>query len=251
MNGKTGMFTASFLSAGVLALVAVLQGDLPLGPQTTAPRAVEQVVAIDILLQPDETMRTKARALNARLREGYPAGFELEGQHAPRITLVRTFVRARQLDTLAAAVARIVDDEQLPSLRLKAMGYGVVAGNGPAEVDIVVERTPGLARLHRRVLDAVAPYAVPSGDGSAFAGGATAATVTSVRSFLNTAARENFAPHVMVGIATPALAQQLAAEPFLRFMFDINGVAIYQLGNSGTAAKVLWSWSPQVAVLAH
>jgi hypothetical protein len=34
-------------------------------------------------------------------------------------------------------------------------------------------------------------------------------------------------------------------------MFDVNGVAIYQLGDALAAARVLWSWAPHVAELTH
>jgi hypothetical protein len=38
----------------------------------------DNLVAIDILLEPDQTMISKSREVNARLRENFPAGYELD-----------------------------------------------------------------------------------------------------------------------------------------------------------------------------
>jgi hypothetical protein len=37
--------------------------------------------------------------------------------------------------------------------------------------------------------------------------------------------------------------KQLTLEPFEKFSFKPAGVAIYQLGNFGTAQKKLWEWN--------
>jgi hypothetical protein len=42
-----------------------------------------------------------------------------------------------------------------------------------------------------------------------------------------------------------ATLKQLAPEPFEVFTFKADGVAMYQLGDFGTAAKQLWSWTPR------
>jgi hypothetical protein len=49
----------------------------------------EKVIAIDILLQPDQTMISKANAVNTRLRGNYPGGYSLDATHAPHVTLLR------------------------------------------------------------------------------------------------------------------------------------------------------------------
>jgi hypothetical protein len=39
----------------------------------------DKLIAIDVLLEPDRTMTDKAKSLNARLLQDYPAGYELDG----------------------------------------------------------------------------------------------------------------------------------------------------------------------------
>ena len=50
----------------------------------------------------------------------------------------------------------------------------------------------------------------------------------------------NYVPHVTVGIANEDFVKRIKAEPYEPFTFKADGVAIYQLGNFGTAAKMLW-----------
>ena len=52
------------------------------------------LIAIDIVIEPDAAMIDKAKAANARLRQNYPQGYELDAAHAPHISMVQRF-RAR------------------------------------------------------------------------------------------------------------------------------------------------------------
>jgi hypothetical protein len=58
----------------------------------------DKLIAIDVLIEPDQTMIGKSRAVNARLRENLPAGYELDALHAPHVTLVQRFVRAKDFE---------------------------------------------------------------------------------------------------------------------------------------------------------
>ena len=78
---------------------------LALGTQT------DGVIAIDVLLQPDQTMITKANAANARLKGSLPSGYELDATHAPHITLLQRFVRTKDLDAVSAAITRVMAAE--------------------------------------------------------------------------------------------------------------------------------------------
>ena len=60
-----------------------------------APSSAQQnlVTAIDIALEPDQTMIQHAKAANARLLKAYPQGFILDATHQPHITMLQQFVR--------------------------------------------------------------------------------------------------------------------------------------------------------------
>jgi len=201
----------------------------------------DTVIAIDVLLQPDQTMIGKARAINARLRENYPAGYALDALHAPHITLLQRFVRAKDLDAVTVAVGKVFAAERPTDMQLKATGLQSTIWAGVALTSVVVDRTPELVRLHQKVVDAVAPFSLSGGTAAAFAGSdVNAETVAYVETFVPKSSGANYVPHVTVGVASEAFVNGLKAEPFETFTFKPAGVAVYQLGNFGTAAKKLW-----------
>jgi len=57
------------------------------GGVAAAASADDQVIAIDVLLEPDQTMIDAANMLNVRLRGNYPKGYELDALHAPNEAL--------------------------------------------------------------------------------------------------------------------------------------------------------------------
>jgi hypothetical protein len=126
-------------------------------------------------------------------------------------------------------------------LQLKAKGIEYVVWGGVAVTVLVIERTPELMRLHQKIIDAVAPFSVNGGTPPAFVGGeANAETIGWVETFVPKSSGEKYLPHVTVGVAAEAFVKQVKAEPYEDFTFRPEGVAVYQLGNFGTAAKKLW-----------
>ena len=66
------------------------------------------LIAINVLLLPDAATAEKAVHTNARLLKNYPAGFALDANHAPHITLLQQFVRRADLAAVANAVAAVL-----------------------------------------------------------------------------------------------------------------------------------------------
>jgi 2'-5' RNA ligase superfamily len=207
-----------------------------------APRpASDNLIAIDVLLQPDQTMVSRANALNARLRGNYPDGYSLDDTHAPHVTLLQRFVRAKDFDAVTAAVTKALASERPTDLQLTAQGLVYVASAGVAVTLITIARTPELMRVQRRVVDAVAPFSVSGGTAAAFIDTPPGADIVlSVETFVPKAIGANYSPHVTAGVATEAFVKDLMDGSFDTFTFKPVGVAIYQLGNSGTASKKLW-----------
>jgi acid phosphatase (class A) len=56
------------------------------------------VIAIDILLLPDDELLGKAEAVNAKMNKAYPNGFTLDESHQPHITLIQRYVRVEDLE---------------------------------------------------------------------------------------------------------------------------------------------------------
>jgi len=204
----------------------------------------DELIAIDVLLEPDETLIRKSRAVGALLQQRLQSGPELVASH-PHITLLQRFVRAKDLDAVAAALAKVLIAKRLENLRLKTKDYGYESWEGGAVTIIAVERTPELMRLHRMVVDAVEPFSVNGGTAAAFAARKIdPVTISYVETFVPESSGDNYAPQVVAGIAGEGFAKRVKAEPYHPFTFKADGVAVYQLGKFGVAAKKLWSWTP-------
>jgi hypothetical protein len=98
------MKTAIVTLVVVLGLVSVLIH--PANAQANGA-SKDTLIAIDILLQPDQAMISKANAVNTLLRGNYPGGYSLDATHAPHVTLLQRFVRVKDLDAVTAAVAKV------------------------------------------------------------------------------------------------------------------------------------------------
>ena len=230
----------------VCALALTLSGcistkDAPSQARTEVG-TVPDVIAIDVLLELDQTMIGNANAANARLRGNFPAGYELDATHTSHITVLQRFVRAKDLDAVNAAVAKVLATERPAELVLKAKGYEYAMFGGNAATAYIVERTPELMRLHQRVIDAVTPFAVSNGTATAFFGTETInqETIAWVETYIPKSSGENWLPHVTVGVANEDFVKRMKEDPFEAFTFKASGVATYQLGNYGVAAKKLW-----------
>lgn len=232
----------------LLASIAAFGIVFPLGrstmlhaEETMAQSASDSLIAIDVLLEPDRKMMAKAGALNATLRGNYPSGYSLDATHAPHVTLLQAFVRTKDFDAVTSAVRKVLAVERLADLRLKARGLDYAMWSGVAVTLIVIERTPELMRLERKVDDAVRPFSVSGGTSAAFVDTPPDAEIIGyVETFVPKSSGANYQPHVTAGVASEAFVKQLKARPFEPFTFRPAGAAIYQLGNFGTASRKLW-----------
>jgi hypothetical protein len=205
----------------------------------------DQLLAIDILLEPDKTMVADANAVNAKLRGNLPSGYSLDATHAPHVTLLQRFIRAKDLPAVTAALTKVFNADPPTTMQLKAHSIDYVMWSGVAVTVYVVERSPELMRLHEEVIKAVEPFSVSGGTGAAFVGtDINAETIGWVEDFVPKSSGADYIPHVTLGIAKQDFANQLKAAPFTPFTFAPIGVAVYHLGNFGTANTKLWSYEP-------
>jgi hypothetical protein len=188
-------------------------------------------------------MVSKANEINARLRGNYPEGYSLDATHAPHVTMLQRYVREKDLDAVTAAITKLLAAERPADLQLKATGLLYQIWNGAALTAIVVERTPELMALQQKVADAIAPFAASGGTEAAFIDTPSGADIVPyVETFVPKATGPNYFPHVTAGVATEEFVKKLKAEPFEAVTFHPAGVAVYQLGNFGTASRKLKEW---------
>jgi 2'-5' RNA ligase len=206
-----------------------------------------RVIAIDVLLVPDATMVKRAEAVNAKLRSNYPEGYTLGPEQVAHITLIHSYVRENDLPAIEKAIAQVMDEEKPLAIDLMATGveHGIWAG--VAITSINIKPTAKLSRLQHLVAKAIEPYKATGGNVMSFSTTKElpkidGEIVSYVEQFATKSSGEHYKPHVTVGVARADFVKKLEAEPFETFSFAPASVAIYQLGNFGTAQKQLWEW---------
>lgn len=204
-----------------------------------------KIVAIDVLLHPDETILAAAQRANAELRKNYPAGFALDKLHTPHISMVQRYVGREDLPRVYAALQQVFEAHDPRTLELAGVGYFSFPMGAEGLAGIVVEPTPALRQLQREIIAAVEPFAV-AGSGAGFVPSSDGAEivpsmVTYVNDYVEKRTGKNFNPHVTVGLGTKPFVEGMIAAPFARIAFKPTGASVYHLGNYGTAAVELWS----------
>ena len=206
--------------------------------------AQEKLIAIDVLIEPDQRMLGEAAKWNARMREQIPDGFALDAQHRPHITLIQRFVSEADLPKVLAAVAKVRARHDPAKLRMTATGIFHAVSDTVGLAGIVVEASPELLALQQDVIQAVDRYSRKGGGVSALAPDPSGAAFSMfmleyVETFVPKQTGSRFNPHVTVGIAPLSWLARMEREPFERFGFGADAIATYQLGNFGTAARRL------------
>lgn len=206
------------------------------------------LIAIDVLLEPDARMLARAQADNARLRAEFPDGFALDAQHQPHITLLQCFVAVRDLEAVHAAVGEVIGRARIEAMPLEAVRFGYTPAPGMGVAGIWAAVTPELAQLQADVIAAVRPFMAATGGIEAFTAGHgdpafDAALIDYVSHYVAKGAGAGFEPHVSTGVAPTARLDAMIAEPFEPFDFSADAAAVYQLGPFGTAARPLRRWA--------
>ena len=215
----------------------------------TSSKLKSSITAVDIVLEPDETMIQQAQAANAGLLKNFPKGYALGDEHAPHISVMGGYVYTASLDKLFTAAAKVLASEKVTSWKLKAFKYYYIPLKEIGLGGIVVEPTADMIRLQKELVDATAPFMAPASSGTAAAFATTAKdpeinqpTIDAVATYLSGHTGEHYSPHVTIGVGTRDYLNALLAAPFPTFRFSVVGVSAYQFGNFGTAAKRLHSF---------
>lgn len=206
--------------------------------------AQSELIAIDVLIQPDQKMMTEATRWNSLMREQTPEGFELDEEHAPHITLIQRFIAKTDLPKVLAEVEAVKSQFDLGSLKMTATGFYHIPTGTNGLAGIVIEPTKQLHALQQAIISAVEVYAQQGGDQSAFVPDKSGTPFDPllfkyVETFVPGQTGDKFNPHVTIGVAPLEWLKELEEKPFNKFSFGANGLATYQLGNFGTASKRL------------
>jgi hypothetical protein len=210
-------------------------------------KAQSDLLAIDVLLDPDQTMLDSAKVYNNLMQQNYsgPGSFSLDEIHNPHITVLQCFIKKADLEKVITAVATVVKNEKPANEELTASGFYYIPLNGLGLAGITAKTTPKLLSFQSRIIEAIKPFMV-AGTDDAFvqnANGTPIAAGTSeyVNAFVPDHSGAKYNPHVTIGLAHEDFLKALLAKPYNSFRFKSASVSIYQLGDFGTAQKKLWT----------
>lgn len=216
---------------------------------TAEPRG-DDVIAVNVLLEPDQEASARAARINRVLRQSYPSGFALDASHLPHISVLHGYVRAKDLADIYVVVEKVSAEHPLAGKQLTVLGLEHKPWNREEITNIRIEKTRELQAFQADLVSAVSPYLVETGDGSAFLTShedpsVDRETIEYVRTFVQKHTASRFEPHITVGISDAETARKVSAQQGAPPKLTIASVAVFQLGNVGTARKELWRYSPR------
>ena len=231
-----------FLICGLTFVVALATAEPP-GQEPGG------VIAVNVLLEPDQQVSARAERINGVLRESSPGGFALDASHLPHISLLHGYVQAKDLAEVYRVVEKMSVEHPLAGRQLTVAGLEHKPWNREQITNIKIEKTPELEAFQAALVAALSPYLVATGDKSAFFtsnedSGIDEQTIEYVRTFVQKHTGSRFEPHITVGISDAETARKVTAQEGTPARLTIASVAVFQLGNVGTARKELWHYSP-------
>jgi hypothetical protein len=212
---------------------------------------MSELTAIDILIDPDDAAMQRAREVNGRLLESVPLpkGWALDDTHQPHITTLQRYVRTADLDKVYDAVEKTVEATDMASLSYKAMKitHADWGFPGVAPTVLMVEVGDKVLDFQAALLAAITPFVESGGTAAAFVadpGETIDPTIIDwVEKFVpDQIGAGKYFPHLTVGVATFDDLKVIEAEPFDAFAVSPASVAVYHLGNNGTARELLKSF---------
>ncbi len=213
-----------------------------LGVMSCTPKK-ENTIAINVLIIPSQEMYSQALALNSIINQNNPETIKLDKKHVPHITLLQCFIQESDLQKVKNALEDIDKTIAQDSLKAESLFYDKDKEESFAMVRI--EKTAPLLEIHTKAIELVKPFIVKNGSEASFVqnpdGSAISeSTVKYVHEFVEKNSYENYDPHISLGVAQNTVLDSLVENIFKPIQFKAESVSVYQLGDHGTAQKLLW-----------
>lgn len=204
----------------------------------------EKVMAIDVLLTPSDEMNNQALDLSAAIKKNNPSTLQLDENHIPHITLLQCYVKESDLSEIEKSLEGLYDEVELKNLYASGLVYNKDAKESFSTIQI--EPSEELRKIHEETIKRVKPFILKDGPESAFVPNPDGRaidkfTLDYVPKFLENYSYGNFDPHISLGVAKKQFLDSLSENVFRPMTFKATSLGIYQLGDSGTAQKKLWT----------
>lgn len=206
------------------------------------------LTAVDVLINPDDDALEHARRYNARLLKSLPEGFALDAKHTPHISVLQRYVRSADLDRFYGEVAKVIAETDFSAITFRSDRIVHIAVTPEvAGAAVALKPSPAMLDFHTRLIGAAAPFAESGGTAAAYVTDASEpdinqATLDFIEHFVPEHSGANYLPHISIGLAKLSDLTAIEAEQVDDFTVRPARVAVYHLGNNGTARVELKSW---------
>ncbi len=205
----------------------------------------EKVIAVDVLLTPSEEMYAQAIQLNTAIFNNNPTTIKLDKNHIPHITLLQCFINENDLPEISKVLAGLFNTIAQDSLMVESFYYAEEQEASFAMLRL--SKTEALMQLHKKTLELLSPFIVKNGSEAAFVQNPDGSpisefTVSYVPEFVEKYSFKNYDPHLSLGVAHLKLLDSLKQNVFKPINFKAATLGVYQLGDHGTAQKLLWQY---------
>ncbi|MBJ7882499.1 2'-5' RNA ligase family protein [Gelidibacter salicanalis] len=202
----------------------------------------DKIIAIDVLLTLPEDVYDQAVHLNQSVLKNNPNNFTLDDQHIPHITLLQSYVKESDLpeiETLLVGLYKTIADETFVVDQLQ-----YAKDKNKSFASMGMEKSEALMALHEKVIGLLKPYSVSNGSQVSYVQNEDGTpiddfTIAYVPKFVSDYSFINFNPHISLGVGETTVLDSLA-QHHQPTKFKAPALALYQLGNFGTARKLLW-----------
>ncbi|WP_170245286.1 2'-5' RNA ligase family protein [Gelidibacter salicanalis] len=203
----------------------------------------EHVIAIDVLLTLPQDVYTQAVELNKSVLQNNPDNFTLDAQHIPHITIMQAYVNESDLPEIEKVLVGLYKTIENETFLVDTLQYNKEKEESFASMGI--EKSEALMRLHDQVIKVLEPFSVSNGTQESYVQNEDGTpiddfTIAYVPKFISHHSYENYNPHISLGVADTSVLDSLETHKFHPTNFKAPTLALYHLGNYGTARKLLW-----------
>jgi hypothetical protein len=210
---------------------------------------MSELTAVDILIEPDEATIQRAQKINQRMLQSVPGGITLDATHQPHITMLQRYMVTADFDQAYAAIGQVVTGTDHAALTYHIAGITYSEHWGPpgqAAAVLGVQPSQQVLAFQAALLAAVTPFTGSGGTAAAFVTDPgeeiSQTTMDWVETYEPDQTGARYTAHLTVGIATVSDLKAMQAEPFDAFDVHPASLAVYHLGNNGTARTLLKAW---------
>ena len=186
------------------------------------------VTAIEVRLEPDQTMIAWAAAVKTQLLAHVSTDFAVDALPAPCVTLLQQSVRTARLDTVCSAIEDVLIDANNCSYKIAAHKYQYTVDLPITLRAILVKATPQLLWLRKRVTDAISSHSEWSG--------ATNAPTPLLERALPERASKRLRPAAVESMSD---LDELLAATAKPFVFAPSLASIYRIGTADEDGELL------------